>query len=189
MKHSTQTIIAALFFIFGVVNASNAEYLDSTVVKSNDGGNQVKYVFTYDEFGKKVKELTCFWNNDRNAWMASTNLERKFDIKGNLIEEVNYAWNSQSKQWVSTYLTVFSYDFNGNKLLELQYVWDETVNVWIENYKYEIAYDGSNNQISMKHFKWDANAEWVASLNSANNSEATGNYGFTVLAKTACLCE
>jgi hypothetical protein len=189
MKHFTLTIIAALIAVCSSAGTSKVAFLDSTIIKSNDGAIQTKYVFNYDQSGKKVNESTYIWEKKQNSWLANTNLERKYDEKGNVIEEKNFAWNNKTKQWVSSYLTIFVYDANGNRLLELQYVWDVKVNSWIENYKYEIAYDGNNNQVSVRHYNWDANKEWVASSNSASTTEVSSNYGFTVLTKTACLCE
>lgn len=157
MKHFTPTF----FLLFILSNIAFASSSDSLVFKGVVKSNQLKYIYSYDDYGRRTDEESYCTNTTTNKKIRVSKLHRTYTESGLVQDETLYLWSAVKKMWIPNSYTVFSYDMQGNKALEELFVWNEKINSWDGSFKYEMTYDSKNNMMSCKHYKWSETQEWV----------------------------
>ena len=156
---------------------TNGNIIELLVQQDNSGTltDMMKYLWTYDNTGRRTQELTqLFVGNvfvnyqktdftytsnaneltyeiiksewDGSAWQPANKKIKVQDLTNNtLVSEEYYTWDTATSQWLGSYKGTYTYA--GNSVIEEMINWDTNNNVWFAEgiYKNEYVYDNNNN--------------------------------------------
>ena len=159
-----------------------AMQLDSIIYCSPEGENQSKYVYQYNEQGKRTEELGYKWDN--SSWENNSLYQYEYDSKGNLVLVSCSTFNGS--EWKLHWKDVYTFDdannqtstsynyYNNEGEMTSQSYYEYNSEGYPTKYEYkelrndvltlveqsQYVYDSNNNQTHSETKMLDENGEW-----------------------------
>jgi hypothetical protein len=100
--------------------------------------NGVRYVYTYNTFGKVLTDSFQTWSNDE--WVDNSVTINSYSSHNFLINSLSKLWDNTSSKWINSSLETFINNDNGTIRERMYQLWNKGTNEWVNDTRNTYSY-------------------------------------------------